>query len=183
MKIQINGEIKLQAINKIVTNVIEGTFKKMGKDMGEIRLSQVVFETAFIIESGSEPLKMMAEHNGNFEPFVVMVKVDEYGNIEGEKSNEDVPIYDEIYHKLAKGESIDLPTDAIATEYVDDELEIMDEIIGGDIKGVRYAVKTDNNKQILRYFNNDVLVAEMELTEKEPHKCKCETLCDNCSCI
>ncbi|MDF2612515.1 MAG: hypothetical protein K0S71_301 [Clostridia bacterium] len=183
MRIQINGEIKIEGISKIIESILIDTLNKMGQRTGSIKLSQVIFETAFMVEGYSEPVRMTVEHNGNIEPFIVVVSANEDGTIERAQDNEDQPFYDEVYHKLAKGEEIELPTEPISSEYADDEITEIDAVSGGDIKGVRYAIKSEESKQLLRYFNNNILIAEMTLTEKEFVPCDCETPCEECHCI
>lgn len=168
MRLNIKGDIKLDKIGGVISEVTKDIFSSIesAQGDGEIIVNNPSIELAFVVDGYEEPVKLTIKHDIGIEPFTVEIEVDEDGTVVKSKDNKDTPIYDEVYHKLARGEEIELPTEPIESKYKDEELEELDVIEGGDLKGIRYQI-IGSDIELLRYYNNGILVVEATLMPKD----------------
>lgn len=160
MIVRIHGELNIERFGKVLNEVINDILDRTQAEGAT--LHDPIVETAFNVEGFDTPVKMMVEHKQGVEPFTVDLKVDADGNIVGSRDNEETPLYDEIYHKMVRGEEIKLPTEPIESEYKDKDLEELDVMEAGELKGIVYTYGDD---KVIRYYNNGALVAEALLKE------------------
>lgn len=160
MIVRVHGELNVNRLGRVLDKVISDILDRV--DAKGAKLHDPVIETAFRVDGHEEPVKMMVDHETGAEPFTVDVEVDADGNIIGEKDNEEIPLFSELYHKLLKGEEIELPTEPIESVYNDKDLEELDVMEAGNLKGIIYKYGDD---KVVKYYNNGSLVAEALLQE------------------
>lgn len=155
MIVRIHGELNVERFGKVLNEVLNDVLDRLHAK--GVTLHDPIIETAFNVEGFDTPVKMIVEHERGAEPFTIDVELDADGNIKGSKNNEETPLYNEVFHKMARGEEIALPTEPIESEYEDKDLEELDVMESGELKGIVY--KYGDNK-VVRYYNEGVLVAE-----------------------
>lgn len=156
MIIKLHGETTLDKIGGVLLEVIQTVQEKAGIEKAPFTLKDVGIGVLFNVNG--EKMMLSSEIDGVVEPFTVHVELDSDGHIKRKVDNENESFLDDYSRAVAKG--LESPiTKEIESVYSDDDLVEVNREVQGDLKAVYYTVK-ETNEKVVRYYRNDVLVAE-----------------------
>lgn len=112
-------------------------------------------------EEGNEQY-LTVEHDGVSEVFQIQVALNEKGEIDLQKDNQNETFLDDYSRAVSKGEASPV-TEEIKSVFDDAELMETERINCGDIEEVHYT--TPNGTHVIRYYRNGVLVAEQGIKQ------------------
>lgn len=163
MIIKLHGETSLNKLGKIIKDVTEDVQKRSGLESTKFKVRDCEIGISFNVNGESKILNV--EHDGLQEIFKVHVKLDEKGNVDFKKDNEEESFLDGYTQSVLKdGEPVG--TEEIESVFFDDELEFIREENGGDLVAKHYKdLKED--LLVIRYYRNGILVGESAFKKRE----------------
>lgn len=156
MIIKLHGETSLNKLGKIIKEVAEDIQARAGLESAKFKVRDCEIGISFIVDGESKSINV--EHDGLKEMFKVHVKLDEKGNIDFTKDNEEESFLDGYTQSVLKdGEPVG--TEEIESVFFDDELEFLEEENGGDLVA-KYYKDLKEDLLVIRYYRNGILVGE-----------------------
>lgn len=161
---QLSEEQFLDNILEIVTTMA----KRMGlPDDILFCIENVSFTVAFDIDGKPQYATVPREINGKKinEMFEVIAEMDEDGNIKETTDNEEESFVDG--YSLAKAAGEEYKYEGIKSKYKDTELEPISELkVEDGARAVKYNIKAEPDKELVRHYKEDKIVAEYVLLKK-----------------
>ena len=156
MIIKFRGATSVAKLNKHIKTVTEDIMDRAKIDASSMKVKDVEIGIVFMVDG--TPMALDVVHDGISEAFTVMVQLDEKGNIEVMKDNEEQTFLDEYSRAVAKGE--EPKYSQIHTTYSWDDLEhINTEHIDDDLM-IKHYKQYSTGDAVHMYYKNGILVAE-----------------------
>lgn len=155
MIIKFNGTQNLFNFVKNLHEILDDIQERAGLEEQPFKLRDVQVGIVFGEEGNEQYLTV--SHDDIPEVFQVQVQLNEAGQIDIQKDNQEETFMDDYSRALAKGEESHL-VDEIQSVFEDSELEEIDRIACGDIEEVIYS--SVDGLEVHRYYRNNVLVVE-----------------------
>ena len=162
MIIKFHGETSPNKLTNMLKEIIEDIEKRTGIEGTKYTLKDV--EVGVLFNVNGEKMMLSSEIDGVKETFKVHVQLDEKGNVKLKKDNEHESFSDEYAKAVAKGFKAE-SEEEIESNFKDEELEIIGEEVGGDLKEVHYVHKK-TDEHVLRYFRKEKLIGELSYKPK-----------------
>ena len=160
MIIKFNGTMSHEQLARHMATIINDVLVKLegsNVEVTDTKLRDLQVGVLFTVNGVDQYLTV--NHDGLDEPFSVLVKLDENGEIERSKDNKEESFLDDYTKAVAKGE--EFRVDPIESNYNNEELIKIAEVDGGDLIETHYVFKEACLHDVLvQYHREGVLVGE-----------------------